>query len=548
MNFKFPLKNFMFVLVMLSIASMITPLSSFASLEFNSEKNLSLSDASSTEVQIAEDGNIYVVWKEDNDIFFKRSLDGGDTFETSLNVTKTSGVTSQSPQIASSGTNVSIVWQEGSTGDINIVSSKTSGASFGGITNLSANGGDSKLPQLAVSGNNIFVVWQDNDDGDTDIYFKRSSDAGDTFIDFQNISDAIGSGSLAPQLAENGSDVFATWAEGGFFSADVYLSSSTSTGLSSLTASNLSGDSSSKNAQVAASGDNVAVVWISGNKDINIKTSIDGGATFGTTNTLSSSPVNSNDPQIAISGNDIHVVWSDGDIGSGDILYIKSPNGGSTYDDLINLSQNDGLSENAQISAFGDNIFVVWKDDSFAADSNIIARSSDDGGSTFGAFQKVSDNDAASVDPQLASSGADVFIVWVDNSAGNNEILFRAGTESSATISFDLSQYKVGESPLVTLTNSTAINAIHNETTTAIITSDSDIGGISLTLTEDADTGNFTNSFTLTGGISIDNESLHAEANDIITATIGGISGSASIFPQTKVQTPIQQVKKQSKL
>ncbi len=115
MNIKFPLKYFMFVLMMLSIASMITPLSSFASLEFDSEINLSSSAASSTEVQIVEDGNIYVVWKEGatGDIFFKRSTDGGDTFEASLDVSKTSGVTSQAPQIAASGSNVSIVWQEG---------------------------------------------------------------------------------------------------------------------------------------------------------------------------------------------------------------------------------------------------------------------------------------------------------------------------------------------------------------------------------------------------------------------------------------------------
>jgi hypothetical protein len=66
----------------------------------------------------------------------------------------------------------------------------------------------------------------------------------------------------------------------------------------------------------------------------------------------------------------------------------------------------------------------------------------------------------------------------------------------------------------------------------AVITSDSDLIGISFNLTEDGDTGIFTNSFSLSDGPSSnESKNLHAEDNNIITATVGDATGSASILP-----------------
>jgi len=264
-NFRFPLKNFMFVLMMLSIASLITPFSSsFASLEFDSEINLSLTDDSSDTVQIVEDGNIYVVWEDGKDIFFKRSTDGGDTFEGSQNLSNTSGTNSKSPQIAASGSNVSVVWYEDL--EIKITTSTDSGSSFGIVSNLSNNAGSSLLPQIAMDGSNIFVVWVDDTDGDFDILFAKRTGPGNPFDAPVNLSSAQTLTSVNSQIAADGSDIFVVWSDDTpntpFSNADILLSSSSSTGASFLSLDNLSstvGDS--KVPQIAVSGNNVYVVW-----------------------------------------------------------------------------------------------------------------------------------------------------------------------------------------------------------------------------------------------------------------------------------------------
>ena len=50
-------------------------------------------------------------------------------------------------------------------------------------------------------------------------------------------------------------------------------------------------------------------------------------------------------PAIAVSGNNVHVVWDDNTPGNSDILYRRSIDGGSTFPNVIkNLSNNAGIS------------------------------------------------------------------------------------------------------------------------------------------------------------------------------------------------------------
>ena len=46
---------------------------------------------------------------------------------------------------------------------------------FKKIKNLSHNSGKSEDPQIAMSGNNVYVVWQDNTPGNFDIFFRRGT-------------------------------------------------------------------------------------------------------------------------------------------------------------------------------------------------------------------------------------------------------------------------------------------------------------------------------------------------------------------------------------
>ena len=56
------------------------------------------------------------------------------------------------------------------------------GGVFGPTLNLSTNPGVSSNLDIAVSGNNVHVVWQDSTPGSNDIFYKRSTDGGAHFL------------------------------------------------------------------------------------------------------------------------------------------------------------------------------------------------------------------------------------------------------------------------------------------------------------------------------------------------------------------------------
>jgi hypothetical protein len=106
------------------------------------------------------------------------------------------------------------------------------------------------------------------------------------------------------------------------------------------------------------------------NYDIFIKKSIDGGLTFGKEINLSNNPGFSEHPQIAASGNNVYVVWIDNSpsIGSSEatgnkkILFTKSVDDGNTFGETVTLSDIPNAdSSNQEIAAAGNNVYVIWQ-------------------------------------------------------------------------------------------------------------------------------------------------------------------------------------------
>ena len=102
-------------------------------------------------------------------------------FGHNTNISQDNG-TSEFPQIAASGKNVYVVWEDDINGnkEIYFTSSLDTGSTFGSITNLSENNGTSEFPQIAASGKNVYVVWEDDINGNKEIYFTSSLDTGST--------------------------------------------------------------------------------------------------------------------------------------------------------------------------------------------------------------------------------------------------------------------------------------------------------------------------------------------------------------------------------
>jgi hypothetical protein len=157
------------------------------------------------------------------------------------------------------------------------------------------------------------------------------------------------------------------------------------------------------------------------NYDIIFTKSEDNGTTFSKPINLSNNTGFSEHPQIALSKNGIFVVWGHNtDSNNTEIMFTKSEDNGTTFSKPINLSNNLQNSNNQEISAFNENVYVVWQDidQNNNKNSSIIFKRSIDSGNTFNdaAIQLATNtNDAY---PKVNSYQDYVYIVW--NSENNS--------------------------------------------------------------------------------------------------------------------------------
>ena len=182
-------------------------------------------------------------------------------------------------------------------------------------------------------------------------------------------------------------------------------------------------------------GNKTLVVWqdnSNGNNEIYLRVSTDGGNTFGNTTNLSNNTGNSEFPKIDSVGKKIIIVWQDNSTGNNEIYLRKSKNAGATFSSKIILSNNTGNSEFPQIDTIGNKTLVVWQDNS-NGNNEIYLRVSTDGGNTFGNTTNLSNNTGNSEFPKIDSVGKKIIIVWQDNSTGNNEINLRESADGGNT-------------------------------------------------------------------------------------------------------------------
>ena len=80
-----------------------------------------------------------------------------------------------------------------------------------GLTNAEAQEEESSEVSVA-SGSNRFVVWADNTPGNTDVFFRRSTDNGATWMTIVNLSKNSGT-SVQPKIFVIGSNVYVAWVQ-----------------------------------------------------------------------------------------------------------------------------------------------------------------------------------------------------------------------------------------------------------------------------------------------------------------------------------------------
>jgi len=378
----------------------------------------------------------------------------GDQSEP-VNLSNTSGE-SRRVQIFVNGNDVYSVWTDNTPGNNEIFFAKSTdyGNSFDSPINLSQNNGSSAFPRLVVSESNVYIVWYDYSLGQSDIFFARSNDKGKTF----NVTSFTNSvPSYNPWIGTSSNFVYLVFNDGGRTTTVEFPSGEKrlvdlSTGEEELIIGrsedggesfefiNLSDSPgiTSWNARIKVSGPNVFVVWnemVNKESEIFFSVSTDNGKTFSEPINVSNNTKESIDAGLAVSENNIYLIWNQKTPDSIDIFFTKSTDYGNIFSTPINLSNSlsvSAIGRDLSIAVSDEKLFVVWYTDS-KENSDVFFTRSLDGGLNFSTHVNLSQSDALSKYSQVVVNEKNVYVVWHDYSQGNGDIFLRESTDYGAT-------------------------------------------------------------------------------------------------------------------
>ena len=361
----------------------------------------------------------------DGEVLHARSTDGGRSFRGPANL---SGDTDRSdlPHAAAGGGVVHLVWKRGEEGDIVHRRSTDGGRRFSPRMNLTRNEADSSEPDVAAAGGAVVVVWAEEDaSGEDEVFATAGSDGGSAFGARTPISASPGRSSRDPDIAADDGLVVVSYEEGSD-DEDIFVARSRDAGSRWARPVNVSrAGTRAVESAVAVQGATVHVVWEARGDEldpaddaIGYARSLDGGATFSAPALLPAATA-LHRPAVAADGDIVHVVSCSPADKSGlfasDAYYSASRDGGGTWNRPVNLSVNPGDCKTPAVAAARGQVYVAWGD-STPGRTDVLLRRSPDRGTTFGRVVNVSDSAGDSDDVAMAvdADSGDVHVVWVD--------------------------------------------------------------------------------------------------------------------------------------
>jgi len=347
-----------------------------------------------------------------------------------------SAETSEYPAIAIGlGDEIHVVYDDRTPGNYEIYFKRSSNGGGSWITNrMTWSSGNSYYSAITVDSNNyIHLVWQDNAlSSNHEINYKKSTDGGASWT-HKRLTYSSGD-SYNPAIAVDSNHhihlVWSDWTN----NPQIYYKKSTDGGASWTTKRlTYSSDWSLSPAIAIDSNNYIHLVWHDGSPgspEIYYKKSTDGGTTW-THKRLTYSSGNSKVSSIAVdSSNNIHVMWGDDTPGNYEIYYKKSTNGGATWT-TKRLTYNSGWSSNPDIAIDSNNyIHMVWLDNSLDSNHEIYYKRSTDGGVTW-THKRLTHSSGYTGGPAIAVDSSDnILVVWFDTTvAGHGEIYYRKGIQ-----------------------------------------------------------------------------------------------------------------------
>jgi hypothetical protein len=372
---------------------------------------------------------------ETNEIFFIKSTNAGDNFTDPENISNNPG-SSENPAIAVSGNAVYVVWSNNTSNnnEILFVKSTNAGDNFTDPENISNNPGSSDNPSIAVSGNAVYVVWS-NSASNSEILFIKSTNAGDNFTDPENISNNAGT-SENPIIAVSGNTVYVVWIDTTSGNNQVPVSVSENGGKNFSTPIIISNNADDiSNPQITISGDNVSITWIdnsSGNNKIVIAESTDGGNSFNAPRTISNNPY-------------VYVTWTEdsGNTGLVNAFIAVSNDNGTLFNrqNLSNIDQkNTFAGEISDPVVFGSNVYATFIEGNNATnESDAFIAVSNDSGKSYNRqnLSNIDPNGLTQVFPlsKPVVSKGNVYVTWTESDiyTGDSDAFIAVSNDNGAS-------------------------------------------------------------------------------------------------------------------
>jgi BNR repeat-like domain len=359
---------------------------------------------------------------------------------TAKRLTWTAGGSMEPNVVLDSSGHLHLVWYDDTPGHNEVYYKKSTdgGTTWTPAKRLTWGSHKSYFPHLAVdSSDQLHLVWV-KDFSDTprtsDIYYRRSTDGGDTWTPTQRRTFS-GLLSWYPEIAVDPWDVIhLVWQDS---TGEIYYTKSPD-GTNWMTEKRLTWTSgTSKLAKIAVdSSGGLHVVWVDDtpakyNFEIYYKKSTDAGTTWSTAKRLTWLEHGSLCPVLAIDPSDnLHLAWEDESPDPYEIYFKRSTDGGASWTPAKRLTFTSGWSAQPclTIDPMG-HLHLVWEEatDDFVTD-DLSYRASTDGGVTWRAVQRLTWTSGSSRHPAIITDpSSNLHLFWSDQTPGNWEIYYKKG-------------------------------------------------------------------------------------------------------------------------
>lgn len=175
-------------------------------------------------------------------------------------------------------------------------------------------------------------------------------------------------------------------------------------------------DGTNEHPSIAASGDDIFVVWHSVDAErkhrVSLRQSSDGGKSWKDANVISDSGTAAH-ASVAIAGSVVHVIWKGSPSGETQVYYRRSRDGARTWEPERQLTNSPRTAYVPSLAAFDWLVVVAWVDTRDGNEEEYI-KVSIDGGGTWGPDTRMTDDRMNSWAPSVAVDGRTIHLVWFD--------------------------------------------------------------------------------------------------------------------------------------